>query len=114
MCSGNLYKPFQTTGTNFSRKFNVLAATLVIWFAFSLIIYGKQTGKWRKENRLNPTKFDAGVVHTFFIFTTMCCLVRLAANEYVFNFRYTDRSPLRCEVGSAFSLACYGLSIIGS
>ena len=97
-----------------AEVFNVLAATLVSWFAFSLIVYGKQIGKWRKENRLNPTKVDAGVVYTFSIFTTICCLLRLAANQALFNFGYTDRSSLPCEVGAIISLACYGLSITGS
>jgi len=96
-----------------AETFNVLAITLVSWLAFSLIVYGKQTGKWRKENRLNPTKVDAGIVYTLAVFATICCFLRLATNQAVFNFGYTDRSSLPCEVGTAISFVWYTLFIIG-
>jgi len=91
----------------------VLAANLVSWFALILVVYGKQTGKWRKENRLNPTKVDAGAVYTLAAFTTTCCFLRLAANQAVFNFGYTDKSALRCEVGMVISMVCYTFAILG-
>ena len=97
-----------------AEAFNVLAATLVSWVTFSLIVYGKQTGKWRKENRLNPTKVDAGVVYTLAILTTICSFLRLVTNQAVFNFGYTDRSPLQCEVGTVISTIFYALTIDGA
>jgi len=44
------------------ETFNVLEATFVCWVGFSLIVYGKQTGKWRKVNRYDSTKVNAGAV----------------------------------------------------
>jgi len=97
----------------FAEAFNVLAATFVSWIAFSLIVYGKQTGKWSEENRLNATKVDVGVVFTLAIFTTICSFIRLATNQAAFNFGYTDRSSLRCEVGTAISYICSTLTMLG-
>jgi len=98
----------------FAETFNVPATILVSWVALSLIAYGQHTDKWRKENRLNPTQIDAGIVYTLAVFTTICGFIRLATNQVVFNFGYTDKSSLRCEVGTAISLVFYFLSTDGS
>jgi len=98
----------------FGESFNLLAVLYVVWIGLSLIIHGKRTGKWRRENQSNASQFACGKVYTSAVFAAFCSFLRLLANQVAFNVGYTDESSSICEVVVDICFACYTLTIIST
>ena len=91
---------------------NVIAIFYVLWFGLNLIVYGKHTGKWRRINRSNTSKVNAGAVYTSAVCATFCSFLRLLPNQAVFNLGHSGESPSTCEIAVDLSVAGYVLTLV--
>jgi len=87
---------------------NSMAIFIVLWVGISLILFGVRTKKWQngQANQLNAGNFYTSAVVAIF-----SPLLRLAADQAVFNLRSSKYySALLCEIVSDLTVAGYVIS----
>ena len=86
------------------------AALIVVtsWILISLINYGLKTGKWRKDQKNNEEKLNAGLVYSSVVLCATMCLLR-----YIFVFPYIsvgfgEEEDRLCDILSDITSCFYG------
>jgi len=90
---------------------NVIAILSVIWSASSLVVHGIRTGIWKRENRLDIHKYNAGAVYTCAVIATFCSLLRLIPSQVIFHLGSNNGSPVSCDITINVALQGYSVTV---
>ena len=76
---------------------DVILTVVVFWILLSLVHYGIQTGKWRKMQRSDPEKLNAGIVYSSLIVNAVVCLIFIILNLFFLNVGYAEGQDELCD-----------------
>ena len=76
---------------------DMILTVVVFWILLSLVHYGIQTGKWRKMQRSDPEKLNAGIVYSSLIVNAVVCLIFIILNLFFLNVGYAEGQDELCD-----------------
>ena len=86
---------------------NWILIILSLYLFFSMIHYGKRTGKWKRTRKSKLEKLNSGRIYISILLCAFCCLFRLTISQVFFYVGFNVHKQWECKIEMILSTIAY-------